>query len=190
MESITINMTEEVNKAIIKVITHQYKKDCPEAHKLVQDWGYTIEKKNGSFRVKNENTNKEVYFENDIYYDSPYGVIYVHHKRIALKKKDQINKINFVKYLNTPLNSYLWDENGYRSVYQYTRYHSDAVDKYKKLKMAKHNAKYCRKAIIEENEKLQKVLEDHRRWIEYYTQQSKIHDEEIEELRKEYGLTK
>lgn len=182
MEKIEINMTDEVNKAIIDVITHQYKKDCPEAHKLVNNLGYTIEKMNGEFTVINETTRKYVSYKR-----------YWREERIYLNgqcefaNSEKMSKINFVKYLNTPFNSYLYTENGYG---KYVDTKSDAVRKYEVLRIAKHNAKFCRDEIISQDEKLKRAIEDYQRWTKYYKEQAEKHDKEIEELRKKYGLTK
>lgn len=179
MEKIKINMTDEVNKAIIEVITHQYKKDCPEAHKLVQDWGYTIEKIDGAFRVTNDHTLKCVYIN---YYD---GIAMYGHETIY--DKNRLYKINFVKYLNTYYNDYLYNSHGYP---KYVQNVSDAVEKYKKLKIAKDNLEYHNEEILVENKKLQKLLEEHKMQIEYHTVSIEKYNEKIAKLRKEFGLTK
>jgi hypothetical protein len=178
-ENIKINMTDKVNYAIIEVITHKYKKDCPEAHKLVQDLGYTIEKIDGAFCIRNTETHKYI------------TCLFTWNSRpyVCLLDKKQYNlyKINFVKFLNTPYNSYLRTEYGYR---RFSRSHSDAVEKYEKLKMAKHNLEYHNEAILEENKKLQELLEKHKKQIEYHTVSIEKYNEQIANLRKEYGLTK
>ena len=179
MEKVKISMTDEVNKAIVEVITHKFKKDCLEAHKLVQDWGYIIEKVDGVFCIRNTETHKYItclFTWNLIPYVCLWG-----------KKQYNLYKINFVKFLNTPYNNYLRTEYGYR---RFSRSHSDAVEKYEKLKMAKHNLEYHNEAILEENKKLQELLEKHKKQIEYHTESIGRYNKEIEELRKEYGLTK
>jgi len=178
MEKVKINMTEEVNKAILEVITHQYKKDCPEAHKFVQSLGYTIKKVDGSFKVVNEITHKDVSYK---YYWRAESIYlsgqYTHFN----------SKINFVNYLNTPFNDYLYTKNGYG---KYVDTKSDAVQKYEVLRLAKHNAKVCRDEIISQDAKLKRAIEDYQNQTKYYKEQAEKHDKEIEELRKKYGLTK
>lgn len=52
---------EQVNAAVWQVLMHQYKKDAKEAHEIVKQAGYSIEKLSGCWRVYNEKTGRSVY---------------------------------------------------------------------------------------------------------------------------------
>lgn len=183
MEKVKISITNEANKAILEVITHQYKKDCPEAHKFVQSLGYAIEKIDGAFRVVNKVTNKSVWYRHYWNVDA----ISLSGGCVYFKLAGEMSKINFVNYLNTPFNDYRYNKNGYG---KYVDTKSDAVRKYEVLRLAKHNAKVCRDEIISQDAKLKRAIEDYQNQTKYYKEQAEKHDKEIEELRKKYGLTK
>ena len=57
-----------INEAILKVISTQYKKDAKEAHQVVEAAGYTIEKRDGCYYVRNEKTYRYCYMINSGYY--------------------------------------------------------------------------------------------------------------------------
>ena len=48
------SVCNDLNFAIFKVLTTQFKKDAKPYHELVESFGYTIDKCDGTFRVKSK----------------------------------------------------------------------------------------------------------------------------------------
>ena len=106
----------EINKAIIKVITSKYKKDCKESAIMLKNNGYFIEKRTGEkfYNVYSYKTFKNVYislwaekwdYNNEKYYDA-YKVNIVKDKEFKSYAEliNKLEKIDFVAYLEKPFN--------------------------------------------------------------------------------------
>ena len=82
----------ELNNAIYLVLITQYKKNAPEAFKMVEDAGYKITKYDGCFWVENVATRRQLYVNDRGYVRD-------------LKKNKISHKFDFVGFLNKPLNT-------------------------------------------------------------------------------------
>lgn len=160
---------EEVNKAIVKVLSTQYKKDAKEAHKIVEAAGYEIYKSNGCFVIKNPKTNKYIQWTlcrwrynykliittKDIYFDD---------------WKDL--KINFVNYLDKPINrdkergDNMWGcSSKLKEKYTRLRDHKMMIEYYSKeikrqkalIEKAKEEITRCEKRLREEKDSLEET---------------------------------
>ena len=170
-------LEKEVNEAILKVLSTQYKKDAKEAHKIVEAAGYEIYKSNGCFTIKNPRTYKYIQWTQcrwkynyklitttkDIYFDD---------------WKDL--KINFVNYLNKPINN---DKQYIDSDCFYT---SKAKDKYVSLRCIKTYIEYHNREIERQKVLIEKAKKD----IEYHEKRLKEEKDSLEETRKKLGLKK
>jgi len=143
----------ELNKAIIKVLTTTFKKDALDAHKALSEAGYTIEKYSGAWHVTNPTTNRSVYIANRTYGG------YIIHGAMNNAKGDykgnttKLFLFDFVGCLNKPWN--VEYSIARRLKYQPTK------DKYDRILEAKRHIKYTAACVIEYNKKiaeLQNVL--------------------------------
>jgi hypothetical protein len=121
--------TANVNAAIYVVLTTKYKKDAPEAFRVVKAAGYSYEKENGRYSVFNPVTHKSIicgneckeYKDGHYEYYIPFLVNYSWNIRGKFS-----NKVNFQGILETPINR-VWIEvqqESYRSC-------SDIVEAYR-----------------------------------------------------------
>lgn len=151
-----------LNDAIIQVITTKYKKDALDAHKIVEDAGYKIDKRNGRYYVSNEITHR---YCNARLTGVDYGKQCWHldwgsmvcAKKIHYGKPDSI-KVDFVNLLNTPYN-----REAHVSYYDDKWHNSVAKEKYNRLKQLKYNVDYYSKKaqeIMDEFSRLQERLVD------------------------------
>ena len=60
-------MDKTLNRAMLVVLTTQYKKDALEAHKAVEEAGYVISKWNGCWHIKNLSTKKVIWADSGKY---------------------------------------------------------------------------------------------------------------------------
>ena len=148
---------EEMNKAIWEVLTHQYKKDAKEAHKLVSS-EYEVEKWNGSYHVRNPKTRRTISYNA---YNRRGG--YILYGAYAGHRKD-VNgavKFDFVGCLEKPEN-FAWYEMVNKEYEQKRK--SKSKERYEKLRYAVRNIKWEEDAIEsikKQMEKLQKDMEWH-----------------------------
>lgn len=170
-------LEKEVNEAILKVLSTQYKKDAKEAHKIVETAGYEIYKSNGCFTIKNPKTYRYIQWTEcrwrynyklitttkDIYFDD---------------WKDL--KINFVNYLNKPINK---DKQYINSEWFYT---SKAKEKYELLRSLKWDIEYHTREV----ERQKALIEKAKKSIEYHERRIKEEKDSLEETRIKLGLKK
>lgn len=149
-----------LNDAIIQVITTKYKKDALGAHKIVEDAGYKIDKRDGRYYVSNEVTHRYCnawltgydYGRQRWYFD--WGSM-VYARKIHYGNPSGI-KVDFVNLLNTPYN-----REGHVSAYDDKWNNSVAKEKYSRLKQLRYNVDYYSKEtqkIIDEFSRLQERL--------------------------------
>lgn len=89
---------ELLNRAIYEVCSHQFKKDCPEAHHIVENAGYEIRKCKGGYEVHSNDTYKTVCFSHRRFFVTN-----------GFSNRRDAKKVNLVNYLNTPYNRKYWD---------------------------------------------------------------------------------
>lgn len=169
----TIYTKDQINKAIYDVITHTFKKDCPEAHEIVKDAGY-ITYRNKGYTVRNPETNREVYtFETDrAWYSHETRIWYSHYSRSA-KLTDKFDFVGCLEKKYNPIHNW----NG-------RRYDSVARDKFENLSSAKRMAKYYEKDIENIKTKMLKLQDEMLRAERMRLQ----YEETVKNYRKQYGL--
>lgn len=99
---------QEINKAITKVISSKYKKDCKESAIMLKNNGYFIEKSTGEkfYRVYSYKTFKCVY----ISLRANYKINMVNKEFTTYEELlSKLKKIDFVAYLGKPSNS-TWND--------------------------------------------------------------------------------
>ena len=170
-------LEKEINEAILKVLSTQYKKDAKEAHKIVEAAGYEIYKSNGCFIIKNPETYKYIQWTEcrrkynyklitttqDIYFDD---------------WKDL--KINFVNYLNKPINR---DKERRDNMWGCS---SKLKEKYTLLRDHKMMIEYYSKEIKRQKASIEKAKEE----ITRCEKRLKEEKDSLEETRKKLGLKK
>lgn len=170
---------EELNQAMLKVMTTKYKKDAKEAHKLVEDYGYEIVKRNGMFWVIHPKTKKYIYIDEVYGYGGYY--YYVNYcsgtKKVYIKKRpDILNNFDFVNCLGTPENT------AYRDSIWRERYCST---KYKEIRKSIKDTKRCimwEECDIKNTEHKIKNLQDK---LMYYATRKNEYEKHLNELRKQ-----
>lgn len=165
----------ELNEAIFTVITATYKKDAPEAFKAVNEAGYSIEKWNGCWHVRNEKLNRMVWFEMGGYYTPVYWV-----RGSANPKRfetlDGARKFDLVGCLEKE-NNPDWR---YVTTYEYT----PSRVKYNKLQSAKRNVGWKTRDIAKLKIEIEKMQKELNRMMEWRAESIV----ELKELRNELGL--
>ena len=182
--------TPTINDYIYRVLTTKYKKDDPEAFKLVENMGYEIYKYDGTFGVKNPETGAHVRIS-DPYkrYKSLIGI-----GRAYAKKRTDITtfrNVDFERALSDPNKE---KRNARREVEtrEWNRLNW-GNPKTEKFKSAKHDVDYHTKSIQEAKERLENVIQSAIKSYEsdfaYHTKERERAEKELANLREEYGLT-
>ena len=176
-----------INEAVYKVIATQFKKNMDGADKVVEEAGYRVMKTEGRFAVRTVRDNGRCR-------DIEFGETYKGYKLIAwngnrqriykYKTIDDLKKFDFEGFLTAPINvEYAEAEalNDYRyggfnetqrkmsrvrDAKAYIRYKADDIAKYKKQ-------------MLELQEKIEDAI---RRQVQY--------ENDLKNIRKEYGLIK
>lgn len=170
---------EQVNEAIYKVITHTYKKDCPEAHEIVKEAGYTFNRCNG-YEVHNPETHRMVYtFVPEHCYR---GRLWFSHYKRSLELSENTKKFDFVGCLDKEYNKVYWNEVNC-CAYGWDE-KSPAVRKYEKIRSDLRMAKSYKADIDRAMQKIAELQKDIVRYTEYACK----YEQSAKELRKEYGL--
>lgn len=170
---------KEINSAIFKVITTQFKKDAKEAHEAVKQAGFDIFKRDGAFWVVNHETHKTIYCE-----FSEYRGYYldIHNKRILLDDciyRDKPCPFDFANYLNTPNN-----KDWYKVREMAREDFSDAVWKYHRICDSKSLIKSWGKNIKEAQKKIEVLQADIIRYAKYQAQEQV----NLEKLKEDFKL--
>lgn len=172
-----------LNQAIAKVISNQYKKNAKEAHQIVEDAGYKIEKYDGHYRVINEKLHRYCYMVYSGHYmKGDRWVLYWGSMGYGGKVHygDPANIVfDYERMLNTPYN-----HAGHTDPYNDKWNKSAAMEKYVHLKHLKDDVQRQETemtSIIKQMEGLQKRLID--------ATESKVKCvADLNICRKEYGL--
>ena len=202
----TIFTQEQVNEAIEVIIKNPVKQDCKIAHKVVKKAGYELSKYNGKWFVKNVETGKQVSATSGINYSRDY----TEHKLvwdISLSgypdgthhiTRDKLNSVDFVAFLDTPVNEWRREEQHRK----WEEWYGDVKDSksshsYKRLRDARKAVELHSRQIESsktEIEELMKEFEQKMKRIQdnslYHQQRLIVAQTELEQLRKELGLTK
>lgn len=177
MATMTANEKQRLNEAIVDVITHQFKKDCPEAHSLVTSWGLKIFKYDGRFEVINSETSKSVQVSHSLYY------IDLSHSSRKLIKLNRVSKIDYVSFLTTPVNRDKYEDEVVHSKYRTARHD---------LREAKWNVKYNQEALDDAQKEFDKKLAElkkHYEWnIKYHSERLVTEKRRVADIRKEFNL--
>lgn len=181
-----------INEAIAKVLTTQYKKDAREAHEIVESAGYTINKYDGNWWVKNPKTDRWVFLTYEWHHKyhgswllhtnnskSDFHEYRTHHRNY---KENEPMPINFEKLLATPYNK-AWAEVRRKDWNRDMR-----SEKIIDLKNAKHNVKYNDNALQRVEAEFKKACEKYAREIKYYTENRERDMVRLNNMRKELGL--
>lgn len=163
-------MNEAINKEIIKVCTHKYKKECEKAHENVKKAGYTITKYNGRYVVRNEKTNKSVIIKKPTPNSKMRWIEYDTGKHIAIYEEGEIPKFDFKNYLDTPKNKEknINENNKYKEI------------KYE-IQIAKEGIKRQEKYVEKAKEEINKAINK----LEYETKILQSYKNRLENARKE-----
>ena len=165
---------QELNKAILEVLTTQFKKDAKEAHKIVEEAGYGIYKWDGSFRVSNKDIGRYVYatenWRSTTIHSNLRNYRYEHDKGV---------RFDFVGYLNKPTNPespYLWR----------IREENKSMMNYHRISRDKNSIKYAQERIEKIKKEIASLTNDLIREV------SSLKEAEIrlEQTRRELGLDK
>ena len=163
-----INYTkEEINAAIYDVLTHMFKKDCPEAHEIVKAAGYTLSRDNG-YEVSNEETGRTIYVTDREYY----GKIHFNwfHRPARLT-----NKFDFVGCLDKPINK--------KIIAEYNP--NTAIEKYRRLKSKKWDIEYHEERI----KRIKNQMMDLQKQLIHETEMMAKSKVELKEFKQNLGLS-
>ena len=172
----TTMRAEDVNKAILQIISYKFKNECPEAHKLVQAAGYEVYKRDGWFVVRNFTTSKRVY-RND--FGLKYSKFSGYDEYI-----DNPDKFDFIGYLEKPFNREF-----YRQQFDY--FQNRATEQYSRLRDKKRQIKWAQRDLdetLEEIEKLQAKVAELQQSLVTRSQAVCIAKDNYAKYRDELGL--
>jgi hypothetical protein len=156
---------QNLNEAILKVITTKYKKDAEDAHSIVKAAGYEVYKSDGCYVVRNDKTGKAI---SGLWHITCHNNLTSHkwntHRRIKERcVRHKTKDMNLVAYLNTP-----WNQE-WSKVCEYHTYNGgyggaihDKFYNYIKLKIDaqyyEEEAERIRKQIAEATERLEECI--------------------------------
>ena len=173
MTNLNTNNTE-LNKAIYTVITTQYKKDCREAHKAVEDAGFKIRKIRGGYEVVNTKTNRDLYTSRSNRWG---GGLFLHYNWYKRKIKLTEN-FDFVNCLNTPYNEINEQDN------PWIRAPKTAKEKHDRIKSMKWDVEYHERNYERALAQIQKL----QRELVHEAEQKLLAEQKLETYKKELGL--
>ena len=152
-----------LNEAIKTVLLTKLKKDAKEAHKMVESAGYEISKISGGWDINNRKNGKWLSYHNH-YLSTMSGF-----------RKANLNKFDYVHYLEKPYNKVYYDTLSLRSKMEKGNYDFDS--KFEQLSRMKCWIANGEKEIAALEKKLQSA---------YTTRARRI--AECNALRKQFGL--
>lgn len=168
-----------VNDAIYDVITKQFKKDCKEAHQLVEDAGYRIVKIEGGWKVSNPETGKYVFVRTYNWYRRGYEIC----RNTTFGKLAYANevkadcKFDFVGCLDCerqPLRE------------NWSRFPNKALEQWDRLSDAKWRINWRKKSLKETEEKIEQLQKD----LIRYAREIANAENDLKAVRNELGLAK
>jgi len=178
---------EELNKAIWKVLQVKFKKDAPEAFKMVQEAGYEVMKGGqGQWIVKNPHTRKMIDIQDTCRGTVLYHGNYQTQVRVIAKYGYKTvdnwtivgQKFDFVNCLKTPMNRDYYDALDVQCR------QSESIMNYDRLKSAKWSIDYDEREIARLQKEVEKLQKDIARRYE-----AKVNDlMHLNNVRRELGL--
>ena len=182
----------DLNFAIFKVLTTQFKKDAKPYHELVEAFGYTIDKYDGAFRVKSKNRTISVQYVGR--YNCDWHVsfgYYTTHQKDFEREADML-KFDFVNCLNTPINAVYYTLNQYDEGWGGI---NDVHAKYERIRDKLYNYRRDINWYEREVDATQKRIEDMQKKILElqkdmlrYNKNAVENKVKLDGLRKELGL--
>lgn len=174
------NEKQELVDAINKVLFTQFKKDAKEAHKLVESYGFEIDKLDGFFRVYNPDTCKGICLEGG------WKGVRLRYGRKLSDEEWNNHKLNFdlINFLYTPVNHDWYYVSRYRDDWCYPP--RPTLAKFYGLQEAKKGFKKKERQI----EELKKEMAEIQDKIIELVQDKKDIERRIDEHREELGLKK
>ena len=161
---------EELNNAIFLVLFKQYKKEAKEAHSIVGEAGYKIEKWDGSFEVKNPKTARYLH----IHWGDYSGTLNMRSGSKRFKTTEELKRVDFVGQLDTTREVYFAPD----------EYESEALRKYSDIKHQDSMAELYDNDIKQTLKKIASLQDD----LIRYTRWKAEYEAKAKECRKEYGL--
>lgn len=162
----------EINEAIKKVLSVQYKKEAKDAFKVVEDAGFEIYKMNGTFGITDKKNVNHVRIELGKYRT----YLHLGNKQIKFNNFSEISKIDFVSFLEKERIVRL-DQSSYW-------YRTETQKKMERLRDKKRSIQYSEDDI----ERIKKKIEEAQKeliWAVEYKEQKKA---DLKAIRKELGL--
>lgn len=187
---------QELEDAIVKVLFTQFKKDAKEAHKLVESYGFKIDKYDGFFGVQNPETHKTLRLAEC----NSWRGIFVKETgtRKGLTYEEFYNhklNIDCIKFLNTPYNldwEYVKNRDACEDGSSANAYHP-TWDKMEELRRARRNVNNSKDSVKRYKEEIEQHMEKIK-WlqgmIERETHFACVFERALEDLKEEYGLKK
>lgn len=143
----------ELNTAIRTVLLTQFKKDAPEAFKIVEAAGYEVYKYNGSFGVKNTITDRHIRIQAGRNYGRM-TLLYGYSE--ARVNNDLLACFDFAGCLNKPMNK-TWHEMQHVRAWGKA---SPTLERYEELKSARWSVNYDAREIAKIQEQIEKLTRD------------------------------
>lgn len=154
------NQKQELIDAINKVLFTQFKKDAKEAHKLVESYGFEIDKYEGWFGIYNPETYKRLRLAEAHGWRGSW--LKERHTSKALTNEEiNAHKLNMdvIKYLCTPVNSEWYEAQELNCDWGYKGYHP-SQNKYSTLTNARWNVSYHKRQVENTKKEIDKLLND------------------------------
>ena len=187
---------QALEDAINKVLFTQFKKDAKEAHKLVESYGFKIDKYDGFFGVKNPETYKTLRLTE---YNGRRNICVIEigtHKGLTYEEffNHKLN-IDCIKFLNTPYNydwQYVKNRDACEDGSSREAYHP-TWDKKEALREARWNVAYHKRNIeryTKEIDELMEKIKEAQKDMVRNVKDVAYYEAKLENLREELGLKK
>lgn len=167
----------ELNEAIYKVISTQFKKDMGDALKIVEGAGYKVSKWDSRFYVKNEKTGRELCLRDTYRGYAVHGNGYVKCKF----NWDKTCSMDLVGYLEKPFNNEWYKVQAMQSDWRSATWY-----KWDRLKTAKWNIRYETDVIEKTKKEIAKLQQN----LENAIREQIRYEQNLIAVRKELGLNK
>ena len=170
------NIRDELNEAIWKVITTQYKKDAKEAHEMVAAFGFRIWKEDGHYRVSGVD-HRVVYVSWEGYKKMDISLAAIHSRWVEIYYGEKC-KVDFVGFLSKHNNR------AYQEAQWVSSQESHALLRYDRLDDTKRMIKW----YVEDIEKAKKEIEALVNKVARLSESKNSYEKKLAEQRVEYGL--
>lgn len=136
----------DMNKAIYRVLTTQFKKEAKDAHKAVEAAGYEIYKLGGEWHVRNPQTGKAVHIEPNRGWYTRFTV-WGGARQTVFKSIEELTKYDFEGQLKKEYNNE-WYDLRRAAAYEPTQV------KYRRLKSAKRQQQWREERVTDIEKKI------------------------------------